>query len=94
MFWTCPAISNSFHISHITGGTIWELFIVEAVDNAVTKYVRLWCDYATLNLNEPIKVAHLEKLANQSVFNSALVIEKWSTNPSSETKKKNTFVVW
>ena len=28
-----------------------------------------------LNLNEPIKVAHLQKLANQSMLNGALVIE-------------------
>ena len=27
-----------------------------------------------LNSNEPIKVAHLQKLANQSMLNSALVI--------------------
>ena len=29
-----------------------------------------------LSSNEPIKVAHLQKLAKQSVLNSALVIEK------------------
>ena len=28
-----------------------------------------------LNSNEPIKVAHLQKLANQSILNGALVIE-------------------
>ena len=28
-----------------------------------------------LNSDEPIKVAHLQKLANQSMLNSALVIE-------------------
>ena len=28
-----------------------------------------------LNSNEPIKVAHLQKLANQSMLNGALVIE-------------------
>ena len=28
-----------------------------------------------LNSNEPIKVAHLEKLANQSMLNGALAIE-------------------
>ena len=27
------------------------------------------------NLNEPIKVAHLQKLANQSMLNGALAIE-------------------
>ena len=33
--------------------------------------------------NEPIKVAHLQKLANQSILNCALVIEL----ASSESKK-------
>ena len=28
-----------------------------------------------LNSNEPVKVAHLQKLANQSMLNGALVIE-------------------
>ena len=28
-----------------------------------------------LNSNEPIKAAHLQKLANQSILNGALVIE-------------------
>ena len=28
-----------------------------------------------LNLNEPVKVAHLKKLANQSMLNGTLVIE-------------------
>ena len=28
-----------------------------------------------LNSNEPIKVSHLQKLANQSILNGALVIE-------------------
>ena len=41
-----------------------------------------------LNSNEPIKVAHLQKLANQSVLNGALVIEKWLNNSFSESKKK------
>ena len=39
-----------------------------------------------LNLNEPIKVAHLQKLANQSVLNGALVIEMVN-NYFSESKK-------
>ena len=49
------------------------------VNNALTSYIRL-CNYVMLNLNEPIKVAHLEKLANQSVLNGALMIEKWLNN--------------
>ena len=28
-----------------------------------------------LNSNEPVKVSHLQKLANQSILNGALVIE-------------------
>ena len=49
-------------------------------------YIRL-CNYVMLNSNEPIKVAHLQKLANQSVLNGVLVIEKWINNSFSETKK-------
>ena len=40
-----------------------------------------------LNSIEPIKVAHLQKLANQSVLNGVLVIGKWINNFFSETKK-------
>ena len=39
-----------------------------------------------LNSNKPIKVAHLQKLANQSMFNGALVIEMVN-NSFSESKK-------
>ena len=39
-----------------------------------------------LNSNEPIKVARLQKLANQSMLNSALVIEMVN-NSFSESKK-------
>ena len=38
------------------------------------------------NSNEPIKVAHLQKLANQSIQNGALVIEMVN-NSFSESKK-------
>ena len=62
------------------------MIIVEAVNNALTSYIRL-CSYVMLNSNEPIKVAHLQKLANQSVMNSALVIKKWLNNSFSESKK-------
>ena len=60
--------------------------IAEAVNSDLTSYIRL-CNYVKLNLNEPIKVAHLQKLANQSVLNGALVIEKWLNNSFSESKK-------
>ena len=39
-----------------------------------------------LNSNEPIKVAHLQKLANQSMLNGALVVEMVN-NSFSESKK-------
>ena len=39
-----------------------------------------------LNSNEPIKVAHLQKLANQSMLNGALVLEIVN-NSFSECKK-------
>ena len=50
------------------------MITVEAVNNALTSYIGL-CNYVILNSNEPIKVDHLQKFANQSVFNGALVIE-------------------
>ena len=39
------------------------------------------------NSNKPIKVAHLQKLANQSLLNGALVMEIVN-NSFSESKKK------
>ena len=66
------------------------MIIVEAVNNALTSYIRL-CNYVKLNSNEPIKVAHLQQLANQSVLNGALVIEKWLNNSFSESKKNLSF---
>ena len=38
------------------------------------------------NSNEPVKVAHLQKLANQSILNGALVTEMVN-NSFSESKK-------
>ena len=43
-----------------------------------------------LNSNEPIKVAHLQKLANQSMLNGALVIEMVN---NFSTKARETLVV-
>ena len=40
------------------------------------------------NSNEPIKVAHLQKLANQSLLNGALVMEIVN-NSFSESKSSN-----
>ena len=66
------------------------MIIVEVVNNALTSYIRL-CNYVMLNSNEPVKVAHLQKLANQSVLNGTLVIKKWLNNSFSDNKKN--FVV-
>ena len=55
----------TFHTSNITWSIIWQLIIVEAVNNALMSNIRL-CNYAMLNSNELIKVAYLQKLANQS----------------------------
>ena len=52
------------------------MIIVEGVNNALMSYIRL-CNDATLNSSKTIKVTHIQKLANQSVLNGALVIEKW-----------------
>ena len=62
------------------------MIIVEAVNNALTSYIRL-CNYVMLNSNEPIKVAHLQKLVNQSVLDGALVMEKWLNNSFRDSKK-------
>ena len=61
------------------------IIIGEAVNKALTSYIRL-CNYVILNSNEPIKVAHLQKLTNQCVECRTL-IEKWSNNFFSESKK-------
>ena len=42
------------------------------------------------NSNEPIKVAHLQKLANQSLLNGALVME--IVNNSFSESKRNLIV--
>ena len=63
------------------------MIFVAALNNALTSYIRL-CNYVKLNSNEPIKVAHLQNLANQSVLNDALVIEKCLNNSFSESKSK------
>ena len=72
MFWTCPAISHfTFHESlEVLSVGYYIIIIGEAVNKALTSYIRL-CNYVILNSNEPIKVAHLQKLANQSVLNAA-----------------------
>ena len=73
----CLEHTQQFHISHFTYhvkyyqlGIIWKLIIGEAVNKALTSYIRL-CNFVILNSNEPIKVTHLQKLANQLVLNGA-----------------------
>ena len=43
--------------------------------------------YYMINSNKPVKVAHFQKLAKQSVLCGALVTEKWLNNSFSESKK-------
>ena len=62
------------------------MIIVEVINNVLTSYIKL-CNYVVLNSNEPIKVAHLHKLAIQSVLNGTLVTEKWLNNSVNESKK-------
>ena len=84
MFWTCPAFSYfTFHMLFEVLYDNWSL--LQAANNALTSYIKL-CNYVMLNSNEPNKVAHLQKLGNQSVLNGALVIEIVN-NSFSESKK-------
>ena len=41
------------------------------IKNVLTSYIKLY--YVYVKFNEPIKVAHLQKLTNQSMLNGALV---------------------
>ena len=70
----------TFHISHTTWGIIdhsWK-------PNVLASYT---INYVMLNSNEPVKVAHLQKLANQSMLSGALVIEM--VNNSFSERRKN-----
>ena len=44
--------------------------MLKAVNNALTSYIKLRY-YVILNSNEPIKIAHLQKLTSQSMLNGA-----------------------
>ena len=46
------------------------------------------------NLNEPIKVAHLQKLANQSLLNGALVMETVNNSFSESKKNLSRLIKW
>ena len=85
VFWTYPDISHfTFHISLQVLYDNWLLW--KLLTMLLTSYIRL-CNYVKLNSNERVKVAHLQKLASQSVLNGTLVIEKWLNNSFSESKK-------
>ena len=43
---------------------------MKAVKKFLMSYIKLY--YVYVKFNEPIKVAHLQKLANQSMLNDAL----------------------
>ena len=43
---------------------------MKAVKNFLMSFIKL--SYVFVKFNEPIKVAHLQKLANQSMLNGAL----------------------
>ena len=59
---------------------------MKAAKNVLTSYIKLYLVMFRLNSNEPIKVAHLQKLANQAILNGALVIEM-ETIPSVKVRK-------
>ena len=59
---------------------------MKAAKNVLTSYIKLYLVIFRLNSNEPIKVAHLQKLANQAILNGALVIEM-ETIPSVKVRK-------
>ena len=46
------------------------------------------------NSNEPIKVAHLQKLANQSLLNGALVMEMVNNSFSKSKKNFDRLIKW
>ena len=73
-----------FHISYFTCHLRYNRLRLKAIKNVLTSHIKL-C-YVYVNSNEPIKVAHLQKLANQSMLNVALLIEMVN-NSFSESKK-------
>ena len=69
--------SLTFHILHITCFIILELIMFE----------RVILNYVMLISNKPIKVADLQKLANQLMLNGALAIDL-------SVKARKTLVIW
>ena len=65
------------------------IVIVEAVNNALTSYIRLY-NYVKVNFKRTNQSCSPSEI-NQSVLNGALVIEKWLHNLLE--KKRKTFVV-
>ena len=74
----------TFHISQITWVIKLQLIIVEICE----RFNKLISNYIMFmfKTNEPVKVIHLQKLANQPMLNGASVIEIFS-NSFSESKK-------
>ena len=67
--WTCRAFSYfTFHKPPEAFCYKWSQ--MKAVEKFLMSYIKL-C-YGYVKFNEPIKVAHLQKLSNQSVLNGAL----------------------
>ena len=52
------------------------------------------CQYFKVNSNEPIKVVHLQKLANQSILNGAYAIEIWQIYQHFISRLKITKTEW
>ena len=66
MFWICPTFSHfTFHISLEVLYDNWSL--LEAVNNGLTRYIKLY-NYVMLRPKKPIKVFHLQKLANSQCW--------------------------
>ena len=60
--------------------------------------IMLWliscCQYFKVNSNEPIKVIHLQKLANQSILNGTYAIEIWQIYQHFISRLKITKTKW
>ena len=62
---------------------------MNAVNNVSMSYIKFY--NVSVNSNEPIKMAHLQRLSNQSMVNGTLVIEMVTILL---VKSRKTLVVW
>ena len=60
----------TFHISQPLEAFYYNWSYMKAAKNFLMSYIK-FC-YVYVKFNEPIKVAHLQKLANQSMLNGTL----------------------